>query len=160
VLADVVASLEEQGIPRLAIVNGHGGNDFKAVIRELQPRTKVLIVMLNWWAILDDKQYFDTPGDHAGELETSVMMHLEPELVLPLSEAGKGELKRFTVRALREGWAWTPRAWTRATSDTGVGDPSAATAEKGARYFEAITRKIAGFFTELARTHSEDLYEK
>ena len=37
VLTDVVRSLEGQGIPKLVILNGHGGNDFRQMIRELQP---------------------------------------------------------------------------------------------------------------------------
>jgi creatinine amidohydrolase len=159
VLADVVAALEGQGIPKLVVLNGHGGNDFKPLIRELQARTTQLIVTVNWWSILDSTQYFHAPGDHAGELETSVMLYLVQDLLLPLSEAGKGEERPFTVRALREGWAWTPRAWTRATRDTGVGNPAQATSEKGARYFAAVTEAIAGFLTELARTRVEELYE-
>ena len=42
------------------------------------------------------------------------------------------------------------RAWTRVTEDTGIGNPAKATAEKGKRYLEAITDKIADFLVELA----------
>ena len=38
VLADVIASLEGHGIPKLVVLNGHGGNDFRQLLRELQPR--------------------------------------------------------------------------------------------------------------------------
>jgi creatinine amidohydrolase len=44
------------------------------------------------------------------------------------------------------------------TDDTGVGNPKAATAEKGARYFEAVTKKIGEFLVELAAADSNDLY--
>ena len=101
VLSDIAHSLEAQGIPKLVIINGHGGNDFKQMIRELQPSCDVFIATLNWWKVLDDKQYFDVPGDHAGELETSLMMHLEGDLVLPLGEAGAGQSRPFTIAALR-----------------------------------------------------------
>src|SRR5688500_7198069 len=90
VLADLVASLEGQGIRRLVVLNGHGGNDFRQMIRELQPRTGVLLCAVNWWKTVDAAPFFAEPGDHAGELETSVMMHLAPGLVLPLAEAGDG----------------------------------------------------------------------
>lgn len=159
VLADIVESLELQGIPKLVILNGHGGNDFRQMIRELQPATDVLVATLNWFTVLNAGEYFAVPGDHGGELETSLMMHLHGELVLPLSEAGAGSARPFVVKAFREGWAWTPRAWLRATADTGVGDPSRSSAEKGARYFEAVTAKIAAFLTELAGTPNEKLYE-
>ena len=82
-----------------------------------------------------------------------------PELVLPLSEAGEGKARKFKISALREGWAWTQRDWLSVTSDTGVGNPKAATPEKGRRYFEAVTQKIAGFLVELAKADRKDLYE-
>ena len=160
VLKDVVASLEAQNVSKLVIVNGHGGNDFKPMIRELQPRGQVLIATVNWWSIVEHGTYFDSAGDHAGELETSVMLHLQPELVLPLDQAGSGATRAYSVRALREGWAWTPREWTRATTDTGVGNPAHATADKGSRFCAAVTQKIADFLIDLARTPLEDLYER
>lgn len=160
VLGDIAASLEAQGIPKLVIVNGHGGNDFKSLIRELQPRAKVLIATVNWWSIVEHAPFFNDAGDHAGELETSVMLHLQPDLVLPLSQAGRGDTRAFTVRALREGWAWTPREWTRATTDTGVGNPAQAAADKGDRYCTAVSQKLAAFLVEFAQTPIEELYER
>lgn len=88
------------------------------------------------------------------------MMFLAPELVLPLSEAGEGKEHHLKLPAFREGWAWTPRDWKRVTSDTGTGNPKAATAAKGARYFTAVTEKVADFLVDLARTDPKDLYEK
>lgn len=158
ILRDLCAELTAHGIRKLVILNGHGGNDFKQMIRELTPLTETLLCQVNWWTTVTGKEHFAVPGDHAGELETSVVLHLAPELVRPLSEAGPGTLHPFTVAGLREGWAWTPRHWSRATDDTGVGDPSRATAEKGARFFAAATEKIASFLVELDRTSISDLY--
>lgn len=159
VLRDIVESLELQGIMRLLILNGHGGNDFKSMLRELQGATEVFCCTLNWWTVLDAKQYVDEPGDHGGELETSVMLHLRPDLVA-LDQAGDGRSIRFKITGLKEGWVWAPREWRRATVDTGVGDPSRATAEKGARYFMDVTEKIAGFLVELDLTPDDELYEQ
>jgi creatinine amidohydrolase len=159
VLADVAISLESQGIEKLVILNGHGGNDFRQMIRELQPGSNLLVATLNWWSIVGGNEYFDTPGDHGGELETSVMMHLHGDIVLPLSEAGSGASRPMVVKAFREGWAWTPRQWLRASADTGVGDPSKASAQKGARFFDAVTAKIASFLVDLAQTPADRLYE-
>ena len=158
-LRDLTHALEGQGIHKLVILNGHGGNDFRQMIRELQPQTRVFLCTLNWWTCEDAKPFFDHPGDHAGELETSVMQHLEPGLVLPLSEAGKGAMKRPTIAALRDGWAWAPRPWTRVSADTGSGDPSAATPEKGARFLAAAAERIASFLIELAATDPSTMYE-
>ncbi len=160
VLGDLAASLAHQGLRKLVVLNGHGGNDFRPFIRELMPKYKLFICTLDWYRCLDAATYFSEPGDHAGELETSLMQLFAPELVLPLSEAGDGGERKFKVRALREGWAWAPRNWPEATQDTGVGDPRAATPEKGQRYFAAVTQKIAEFLVELASAEVNDLYEK
>lgn len=159
VLADVVSALEGQGIRKLVILNGHGGNDFRQMIRELQPRTRVFLCTLNWWTCVDPRPYFDEPGDHAGELETSVMLHVAPDLVLPLGEAGDGAERHPSVAALRERWVWAPRPWTSVTADTGIGDPRAATAEKGGRFLAAVTERIATFLVELAAVDPARMYE-
>jgi creatinine amidohydrolase len=158
VLRDVAQSLAGQGVRKLVVLNGHGGNDFRQMIRELQPALPLFLCTLNWYTCVEPREYFTDLGEHGGELETSLMLHVAPELVRPLSEAGPGTARRFKVAALREGWAWAPRLWTRVTDDTGVGNPKAATVEKGARYFEAVTKKIAEFLVELAAVDSNDLY--
>ncbi|MFN2565834.1 MAG: creatininase family protein [Gemmatimonadaceae bacterium] len=159
VLGDLVHALGGQGIPKLVVLNGHGANDFRQIIRELQPNTDVFICAINWYTVVDPRGRFEDLGDHAGEIETSVMLAIAPELVLPLSEAGPGTERRAKIRALRERWAWAPRPWTQVSTDTGIGDPKAATAEKGKRYVEEVTRKIGEFLVELAEADVEDLYE-
>src|SRR5262249_58546692 len=87
-------------------------------------------------------RHFPGLGDRAGEMETSVMLRIAPELVLPLSEAGDGRERRPKIAAMREGWAWAPRRWTQVTADTGIGDPRAATAEKGAAYLAVVVERL------------------
>jgi creatinine amidohydrolase len=159
VLGDLARSLAAQGIAKLVVLNGHGGNDFRQMIRELQPKVDLFLCAIDWFRVVDPGLYFDDLGDHAGEMETSVVQHIAPELVLPLSEAGAGTARPFRVAALRERWAWAPRQWTRVSSDTGVGDPRAATPEKGREYAAAVAQRIAGFLGELAAVSREDLYE-
>ena len=158
-LADMVESLEVQGVPKLLILNGHGGNEFRPMIRELQAKTDVFLCVVDWWRILDNAVYFQDPGDHAGEMETSLMLHLVPDQVLPLSEAGEGDARAFKLKGLKNGLAWAPRNWILVTSDTGVGDPRPATVQKGADFFEALARKIGEFLIELAGADLDDLYE-
>ncbi len=159
VLHDIVSSLEGHDIDKLVIVNGHGGNDFKALVRELQGISDMLIVTVNWWQIEDGKKHFAEPGDHAGALETAIMLQLAPDLV-SLENAGAGTARPFRITGLREGWAWTPREWTQATEDTGIGDPRGATADAGRSYLDSVTRKLAGLFTELAACPRDQLYTK
>ena len=97
-LRDLALALGGQGVRRLVILNGHGGNDFRAIIRELQPQVpEVFLCAINWWNCLDSRPFFAVPGDHAGELETSVIMHVAPELVLPLDEAGAGGERKARI---------------------------------------------------------------
>ncbi|HVH68317.1 MAG TPA: creatininase family protein [Gemmatimonadales bacterium] len=158
-LRDIATSLAGQGVPKLVILNGHGGNDFRQMIRELQPAVSLFLCLVNWYQVVDAKVYFSDLGDHAGELETSVMLHVAPELVRPLSSAGPGRARRFTIAGLREGWAWAPRRWRQVTDDTGVGNPAAATAENGRKYVEAVTTKIGDFLVELAKADTARMYE-
>ena len=160
VLRDVVEVLNRQGIYKLIILNSHGGNDFKTMIRELGLKfPDMFLCQCNWFQSVDQKEFFENKDDHAGEMETSLMLHIQPEMVLPLSEAGDGVAKEFKFIAIREGWAWAERQWTKVTKDTGVGDPRKATKEKGEKYFKAVTEKVGNFFYQVAMTKREEMYE-
>ena len=126
VLRDICDVLEHQGIPKLVIFNGHGANDFRQMVRELWPRYELFLCTLDWFGFLESG-IFEEPGDHAGDMETSLMQHFTPDWVLPLTEAGDGAERKFRIPALRDGPAWTQRDWVAATADTGVGNPAAAT---------------------------------
>ena len=158
-LGDLASALAGQGIRKLLILNSHGGNDFKQMIRELQPKVDLFICSINWWTCVKSADFFDEPGDHAGELETSLMMVMQPDLIRPLSEAGAGNARKFQVAGLRDGWAWAPRQWTKVTDDTGTGNPFAATREKGEKFLAAVTERIGGFLVELAAADRSDLYQ-
>ena len=161
ILTDIVVSLHHQGFRKLLIINGHGGNTFKSMIRDLAvDYPDFMLLTSEWFTQLPAKDWFDAPGDHADELETSVMMHYHPELV-NLSEAGPGEANAFALESLRKKTAWLPRHWTKVTSDTGIGNPALATAEKGLRFAQAVAEKYAQLLKELAAVQSQDeLYEK
>ncbi len=159
VLEDVIGSLEGVGVPKLVVLNGHGGNDFKQMLRELQARhPKVFLCTVSWFQADRGDGIFDIIGDHADERETSLILHLTPALVLPKEDWGPGTDNPWTLPAMRERWAWAQRAWTQATNDTGSGDPQHATAEKGARYFERLSHKIGTFFTDLAAADAGEMY--
>lgn len=159
VLRDVVDTIARAGIPKLVVLNGHGGNDFKQMLREIQGDVpEVFLCATNWYKALDVAPYFEDAGDHAGEMETSNMLHLHPDLVAPLSEAGPGKAKRFSVTGLAEGWVSAQREWSRVTDDTGVGDPAPSTAAKGERFLEDLYQRLASFLVELADCATEDLY--
>ncbi len=153
ILTDIVTSLHTQGFRKLLIVNGHGGNTFKSMIRDLAMKFPDFFVLIsNWFDIVSKEGYFDAEiDDHAGEQETSVLMHFFPDLV-KLETAGSGTLHPWDIQAINEKTAWAPRNWGKATDDTGVGNPEKSTAEKGKRYAEEVTKRIADLLIEMADT--------
>jgi creatinine amidohydrolase len=159
-LMDLVEVLANHNIDKLVILNGHGGNNFKSMIRELSVHyPEVFVCAANWYQASDQSEIFKEPGDHAGEMETSCIMHIAPDWVLDLSLAGDGAARQFKPKGLKQGWVTAQRAWSKVTADTGVGDPSEATAEKGKIYLEASANEIARFFIELESLQNQDLYE-
>ncbi len=162
IVDDITNTLNRQGINKLMIMNSHGGNDFKPILRELGLKYPDMhISVCNWFQFPEKKDYFDEVGDHADEMETSVMMHLTPDLVLPpIDNAGDGKEKKHLIKEFTEGWLWTERKWSKITEDTGVGNPKLATAEKGKRFFEMITKKIANVLIQMEALDMHNAYEK
>jgi creatinine amidohydrolase len=160
IFKDIVEALYNQGIRKLVLMNGHGGNDFKPMIREIQPQfPEMLISLVEWFKILNLSEYFEEDGDHAGEMETSVIMHYFPHLVLPLDKAGDGKAKSSKLDGILNKTAWIPRQWNKVSEDTGVGNPKKATAQKGEKYLDDVTTRIGDFFVEIAKCDLDDLYE-
>lgn len=159
ILNDLIETLNRQGILRLVILNSHGGNDFRQILRELGLKfPKMFLAEVNWYKVKDAQTIFNDLGEHAGEVETSLMLHLRPDLVLPLEEAGEGKARKFRFDAMQEGWGWAERRWTSVTSDTGIGNPAKATREKGEYCFNQLCTKIGNFFFEIATTEPQDFY--
>ena len=160
ILEDIAESLDSSGMEKLLIVNGHGGNDFRQILREVGSNfPDLLMATCNWFQSVDQSRIFENDGGHADEMETSLMLYAHPRLVKPLDQAGEGRAKKFSVEALNESWAWTERKWTRCTDDTGVGDPRKASLEKGEQYFREVTAKLAALFISLAKTGDAELYK-
>lgn len=160
IFEDIVSALNKQGIKKLVLMNGHGGNDFKPMVREIQPQfPEMFISLVEWFKMLDLSEYFEDEGDHAGEMETSVIQYYFPEFILPLGEAGEGKAKKFKLEGLNNKTAWAPRRWDKVSDDTGIGNPKAATPEKGKKFLQDITTRIGDYFVELAEADINDLYK-
>ena len=160
ILADIIEVLHNQGIYKLIVLNSHGGNDFKTSLRELGLNyPEMFLVTTSWFKTLDKSEFFEEPGDHAGEMETSVTMHIAPHLVLPLEEAGDGSEKKSKIRGIREGWVWAERKWSAVSKDTGIGNPKAATPQKGKKYIDATVAQLSELFIDICKVDIEDLYE-
>ena len=160
ILKDIITVLNRQEIYKLLILNSHGGNNFKPLLRELGLKfPKMFLSTCNWFSSVNKKEYFEHDGDHADEMETSLLLYLAPDLVQPIEQAGPGTEKNIKIKGIREGWAWTERKWSDVTDDTGIGNPAKASRGKGEKYFKAVTAKMAQLFMEIAEADLNDLYE-
>jgi len=159
ILSDLTESLDNSGVEKAVVLNGHGGNDFYMHLKELFGRRRVFLTQVNWFSMCRElaEQLFAPGGDHANELETSLMLHLRRELV-DMSNAGAQPTATFRLAGMRAGWARAPRPWDRYTKDSGAGDPRDATAEKGARFFNAVCKDLAGFLVELEAATIDDTF--
>lgn len=159
ILRDVLYSVQQHSVKKFVIINGHGGNDFKLLIRELKLEFKDMFIgLINWYKVNEGHNFFNEPGEHGGEMETSNLMVIKPELVLPTNEAGDGNEKKSKIKGLRESWVWTPRDWDKITEDTGLGNPKKATKEKGAAYLNSLTNQISEFLYELSQAKIDEIY--
>ena len=153
VITDLVASLATHGIRKCLLLNGHGGNDLKWVLRELHVETPVHLFLCNWYKLVAD-QYsavFEDAGDHAGELETSAIMSIRPDLVA-FDQADPGSMAPTRFAAVNKGWVEITRPWHLLTTNSGAGDPRPSTPEKGHKIAELAIDRIASFLVDLAKS--------
>lgn len=159
ILSDLVESMERQGIRKMVLLNGHGGNELKTLVRQLHHRTKVFLCVCDWFRMCADvyKEIFAVPGDHADEVETSLGLAYFPELMHPeLADAGSINPTRFD--AINRGWISITRPWHLATTNTGSGNPAQASAEKGQRLMTVVVERLAGFLVELAKAEMNERF--
>ena len=162
---DICKSLAYHGFKKMVIVNGHGSNAplVDLVARRLVVETDAHCAFCNWWQLLKVDPDFDSkwresvfPGgcSHAGELETSMLLHLAPESV----RSGKIKSEIAKTNKVGSKFIWTDLfakgpigmvEWTSQYTDSGVmGEAEKATAEKGKIVFEEASRNLADFLAE------------
>ncbi len=164
VLRDLVESLAASGINKLLIFNSHGGNELKPFLREIYGRTPVQIFLCNWYQMIRDvaQQICQHPDDHAGEMETSLILSFRPELVRH-DDSGKlradaGKRRDLRFEALREGWVGLTRPWHLLTTNSGSGNPHQASALKGEQLTEAIVARVAPFLAQLSEAELDETF--
>jgi creatinine amidohydrolase len=164
IIRDLVESLAGSGIRKIVLLNSHGGNDFKPVLRELHGRTPTHLFLCNWYRVLADveRQIFTEPGDHAGEMETAFGLAFFPELVAMRPDGGvaadEGATAASRFEAVNRGWVSITRPWHLLTTNTGSGNPHAATAEKGRQMMDLLVERLAAFLVELSASPLDDRF--
>lgn len=145
-IREIVTPLLDDGYPRVMILNGHGGNidPLHVALRCLQPRhKKTLLTGASYWelaereiaAILDGPR--KTVG-HACEVETSMIMHLRPELVRTGEIKDDVENVPDVLRGL-----FIAKDMGQRTDHGAVGYPERSSAEKGRQLLDAIIARVA-----------------
>jgi creatinine amidohydrolase len=151
-LSDTVAMCEAEGVRRIVIVNGHGGNTdvIRAVQRDLAARDGAFVCMLQAESCASDEAQavWEHRSDHAGEEETSEILALHPELVRR-EKIGRFPQRFPRIDALRRVGAEFVRPWHRYVPASAGGDASKADAEKGRTVLDSSIRGLAEFLIEL-----------
>jgi creatinine amidohydrolase len=163
---DLAGTLAASGVHKLVLLNGHGGNDFKPLLRELQPQTPVKLFLCDWFRGLSSdlaRAEFRDPGDHAGALETAFILAIHPELVVREEATGglradEGAARETRLDGINRGWVSISRPWHLLTTNTGCGNPHEATAEKGQRILDGMVERLASFLVELAAAELDDQF--
>jgi creatinine amidohydrolase len=131
VVKDLVRSLRFQGITRIVIVNGHGGNFIvRPIIQDLnRDHDDLRVILLE--ASTPQRVFEEPPGSiHAGESETSRLLHIAPDLV---------RMDRAVNTDVPYTQSFLLYAPITELEPTGVwGHAAQATAEKGRRHYEQL----------------------
>ncbi len=164
IISDLVESLVRTGIRKIVLLNSHGGNDLKGVLRELYGRTPAHLFLCNWYMVCKDLfgDIFAQSDDHAGEMETSFCLAHFPELVgrnpdgTLTADEGRPAPTRF--EAVNRGWVSITRPWHLLTTNAGVGNPHAATADKGQQHMKVLVERLAQFLVELSAAELDERF--
>jgi creatinine amidohydrolase len=164
IISDLVESLVRTGVRKIVLLNSHGGNELKSVLRELYGRTPAHLFLCDWYTVCRDiyHEIFERPDNHAGEMETSMALAYCPELVARNPDgtlrADEGRTAETRFEAVNCGWVTIARPWHLLTTNTGAGNPHAATAEKGLRLVEVLVERLSQFLVELSAAEIDERF--
>jgi creatinine amidohydrolase len=163
-VTDVVHSCINSGVKKIVLLNSHGGNEMKPLLRELADKIDGHLFLCNWYNALGDeyKKIFEHAEDHAGEMETSFGLAYFPTLVAHTADgklAGDdGRVQKSRFEALNRGWVSITRPWHLLTSNTGSGYPHAATPEKAQQMMRVLEDRLGTFLAELAAAKLDEKF--
>ena len=159
-VVDVARSLAHHGFRRILILNGHGSNHpvLDLAARKTVIATGCLCVSASYWNLMSEtlqaERHSRTGGmAHAGELETSMYLYLDPRHV-QLDKAREAivhdENNRYLCLDLAGGAkAMAMQWWSAQTDDGTMGDPTVADADRGKIFFDAAVRETVGLVKEI-----------
>jgi len=162
-LLDIISAVEEDGIRKVVLYNGHGGNTdaIRATLRAhfdtAKPPERAFVCMASGPAAVRRPPLVEHPSDHGGESEASRMLHLRGDLVRA-DKLGDLEFGKLAVEGLAESGAYFVRPWDRHVPASAGGDARKASAEKGRKIIEAEAEHLAALLTGLSRAPWTDAF--
>jgi creatinine amidohydrolase/Fe(II)-dependent formamide hydrolase-like protein len=162
---DIGMSAARNGIRKLLIINGHGGNSptLNDAAQRINRDSHIFVAVdTGETSDVDVDAMAETPNDvHAGEIETSTTLAVRPHLVR--TERIRKVFPKLSSRYLsfssQRGVAWY--AFTKKLSPTGVmGDPTRASAEKGQRMWQAMIAHLVALTEDLKAMTLEEIYQR
>ncbi len=156
-IGDCVAA---SGVRKLVLLNSHGGqiSTMDIVARELRIRHGMMVFSVNWFGQgMPEGVYSDHEmhhGIHAGDMETSVMLELHPDLVdmgkaqdfRTLTETFARDFKHISLSGAKPGWQIQD-----INPHGAAGNASAATAEKGRKTIDFAADRLVELLAEIER---------
>jgi creatinine amidohydrolase/Fe(II)-dependent formamide hydrolase-like protein len=162
---EIGMSVSRNGIRKLVIINGHGGNSPALnYAAQMINRDAHIFVCVDTGETSDVDIYkiVETPNDvHAGEIETSTSLAVRPELVK--MEKAQKHIPEFSSRYLdftsKRGVLWY--AYTQKISTSGVmGDPTKASAAKGEKIWEIMIAHLVSLVEDLKRLTLKEIHHR
>jgi creatinine amidohydrolase len=167
VVLDIVEAIEEEGVRKVVIVNGHGGNTdtLRATLREHAGRNSpgegafVCLTGALKSSSTDPDHIVEHPSPHAGESETSRVMHLRPDLVRE-DELDEFPMREPTVDGLDSDRVEFVPPWHGFMPESAGGETRESSAEKGEAIIDETADWLADFLVDLeaAEIHAEFPY--
>jgi creatinine amidohydrolase len=146
VMCDICSSLSENGIKTIIILNGHHGNtgalQYIGQILDGKISTSSTVYAINYWHLLQ------SDFDHAGYVETSLVLAISPELV-KMKKAKPNSKSLLKSKVAYSSITTSPGALPRITGNGVWGDPRNATARKGKQFLHEIIKKLIQTILEL-----------
>jgi len=154
ILCDLAGFALEEGVRKVVIVNAHGGNDdtLRASLRQIYDRygSEMFVCGCGASQFCNGlaKELFTDHSPHAGDAETSSIMHLAPKLVV---DSGRRPYSgnEPVIPALSQ-VLWV-RPWHRFMPESCMGRPDESSAGKGEAFCKASAAGLARFLVELSR---------
>jgi creatinine amidohydrolase len=163
-VTDLVHSCIRSGIKKIVLLNSHGGNEMKPLLRELCDKIDGHLFLCNWFTVLNDQstEIFEYQDDHAGEMETSFILAYYPHLVAKNPDgtlaADNGAVNPSRFEAVNRGWVSITRPWHLLTTNTGSGYPHAASADKARKMMDRLVDRLGTFLLELSQSPLDERF--